>query len=424
MITFDEAMTYINSFDRLGKPVSDLNRMVALLSLLGDPQKDLKFIHIAGTNGKGSVAQMCSDILINAGYRVGTFTSPFMVEYSDRIRVNNENIKSGCLCETIAYVKKIVDKIEYKSFFSQFEISTAIAFLYFRNMRCDIVVLETGIGGKLDATNVIKSPIVSIITSISHDHDKILGDTLKEIANQKAGIIKPKCPCVLSAKNPTEVIHVIENACNNNKSELVIPNCNKFSMLSSKITGSEFLYKAKSYKIRMSGEHQIINALTVIEAMEFVNKSGFLVTYTNIYEGLKKSMVFARGEILANNPLIILDGAHNPAGMNALANILSKVEYKYSIAVVGMQKDKNAKLALKEIAPYITDFVCVDGFSENAMPAEELVRIIKSLGKKAFSVYDVRLAITEAKEFIKDGDLLLICGSLYLASTARKIYIG
>ena len=307
MITFDMAMSFINSVDRLGKPVSDLNRMVALLSLLGDPQNSLKCIHIAGTNGKGSVAQMCSEILTYAGYRVGLFTSPYIVEYSDRIKFNGENIKPDCLCNMVELIKTVVDKLEYKNDFSQFEMSTAIAFLYFKSMRCDIVVLETGIGGELDSTNVINNPIVSIITSISHDHNAILGNTIEEISVQKAGIIKNNCPCILSANNQKEVVDVIKKACDNKKAKLVIPDFNTVHILNSGIMGSEISYKANIYKIKMSGEHQVINALSVIEAMEFVKQNGFAITYNDIYNGIKRAKVYARGEILSQEPLIILD---------------------------------------------------------------------------------------------------------------------
>ncbi len=423
MINFDEAMSFINSFDRLGKPVSDLNRMTALLSLLGNPHKHLKFIHIAGTNGKGSVAQMCSEILIDAGYRVGLFTSPYIIDYTDRIKVGNNNIPEKSLCEIVEQVKKVTDSVEYRESFSQFEITNAIAFLYYRKIHCDIVVLEVGIGGRLDSTNVITAPLVSIITSISYDHTAILGETLKDIAFHKAGIIKKGCPCVLSVNNPQEVVEVIQKEALHKISMLMIPDNKKLRVIHSGIMGSDIFYDGKPYRIKMSGEHQIINALSVIEAMNILIKKGMCISYRNIFNGIKSAVVPARAEVLSTEPIIILDGAHNQAGMSSLGSILSKIDCTPKIAVIGMVRDKNARESIKQILPYISEFICVDGFAANAVPAGELADIIKSLGKNAFEVYDIDYAISEAKEIINDAGLLVICGSLYLASTARKIYL-
>jgi len=420
---FENAMTFINSFDKLGKPVSDLNRISALLDILGNPQDKLKFIHIAGTNGKGSVAEMCSQIMMRAGYNVGLFTSPFIVEYSDRIRFNGENIPPNDLCRIVQHIKERTDKLAYKDYFSQFEISTAIAFLYFALQECDIVVLETGIGGLLDSTNVIQKPIVTIITSISYDHTKILGETLEEIATQKAGIIKPNVPCVLSANNPPEVENVIKKVAKKNSAELIIPTYDDVRIFESSIFGSKFLYRDHFFQIKMPGEHQIINAISVLEAMKFIQNAGFYIRTGDIYFGLKNSKVFARTEILSEEPLVILDGAHNQAGMKALANSIKGEKISSSVAIIGMLKDKKAEDAISEIAPFVSEFICVEGFHPNAIPADELVKIISSMGKNAFAVYDIKLAITEAKNLIEKDGLLLMCGSLYLASIARKIYL-
>lgn len=422
-MNINEALAYISGFDRLGKPVTDLNRMIALLTLLGNPHKDLKYIHIAGTNGKGSVAEMCSEILVHAGYRVGKFISPYITHYCDRIQVNNENINFDSLCEIVSHVKIVLEDIEYKTSFSQFEISTAIAFIYFKKMRCDVVVLETGIGGRLDCTNVIESPLVSIITSISHDHDKILGFTLKEVAYHKSGIIKKKSPCVLSANNTDEVVDIVKRQCEQCLSPLVIPEINNLHVFKSDILGSDFYYNSHSYSLKMSGSHQILNATAVIEAMKFICDQGFSISYDDIYSGINSARVQARGEVLSQNPLIILDGAHNPAGMRSLTDIIKKADKKQCIAIIGMIKEKNIEESISQLAPFVSDFICVDGFAPNAVPAEELVRVIKSFNKNAFSVYDIDLAVKEAVSLVNDNGLLVICGSLFLASVARKIFV-
>ncbi len=423
MFNMTEAMSFINSFDKLGKPVSDLNRIAALLDILGNPQDKLRFIHVAGTNGKGSVSEMCSQILITSGYRVGLFTSPYILVYSDRIRINGENIPDTELCDIAEYVNEKIDKLEYKSHFSQFEITTVIAFLYFLKQHCDIVVLETGIGGRLDSTNVIKTTILSIITSISYDHTKILGDSLEKIAYQKAGIIKRKVPCVVSANNSTEVVEVIKSYAYQMQSSVIIPEYDYVTIVRSDEMGSEFEYKGIFYRLKLCGVHQIINAVSVIEAMKIVNMSGFKVDISGIQAGLLKAKMLARVEIISSDPLIILDGSHNPAGLRAMADVIRKKNPSQVIAIIGMMKGKDVKASVAEISPVITDFICVDGYNPNELEAEELVKIIKSNGKNAFAINDVNLAILTAKDIVTRNGLLLICGSLYLASEARKYLI-
>lgn len=423
MINFNEALNYVNSFDKLGKPVNDLNRIEALLYQLGDPHKSLKYIHITGTNGKGSVAQMCSQTMMHAGYRVGLFTSPYIVEYTDRIKCNNENISKDIFCRIVNRIMMILEDVEYRKDFSQFEISVAIGMLYFNYMRCDIVILEVGIGGLLDATNVISKPVVSIITSVAIDHMKILGETEELIAYQKAGIIKPFCPCVLSCNNSSKVVSVVKRECDKKGSQLFIPDYKDVHMYRSGLMGSEIFYKGNNYKIRMCGDHQVINAITVIEAMAFVIKAGYCIKEEDIHYGLKTAEVHGRVEVISTEPLVIIDGAHNVSGMKALARFLAKQKYKNGIAVIGMVKDKQLKATIQQLAPYITEFICVDGYADNAVRSDQLSSIIREIGLRAFSVYDLNLALTQAKDLINHDDMLLICGSLYLASDARKKYI-
>lgn len=424
MFDFNSAMEFIEGFDKGGKPIVDLNRISALLDSIENPQNKLKYIHIAGTNGKGSVAEMCSFILIKAGYKVGLFTSPFIVEYRDRIRVNNVNISRDNLTDITRYISNYVNNLEYKDSFSQFEITTAIAFEFFSRQHCDIVVLEAGIGGALDSTNIIKSPIVSIITSISYDHTNILGDTLEQIAFQKAGIIKDKRPCILSANNETEVVNTIQRYANEKKSPVIIPNFKLLQIISSTFLGSEFDYKSKRYKMKMAGEHQIINAISVIEAMEQVKSTGFFIKDTDIFNGIESTRVFARAEALSTQPLILLDGAHNQAGMRALGKLVGSLPQKSKISIIGMLKDKNIEASIKEMLPYIKDYICIDGFHPNAVSADELALIIEKNGGQAYPIVNMKFAINEAKKMISEDSLLLICGSLYLASQVRKMFIN
>ena len=310
-MTLSECMDFINSFDKKGKAVKDLSRAKSLIECIGNPHEDLKFIHIAGTNGKGSTAQMLSEMCILEGKKTGLFTSPYIFTYSDRIKVNNENISDEILVKLGEIVKKAVEKTKEHRY-SQFEITMAIALLYFKEKKCDIVVWETGLGGLMDCTNIV-IPEISVITSIDFDHTAILGSTLNEIATQKAGIIKKSIPCVLSAKNATETIKVVEKIAKDKNSRLIIPDETKLEVIKSDVFGNEFVYKGEKYKTSMCGEHQIINCLTAIETAKILG-----ISNENIKRGSKKALVPARVQVISKEPLIILDGSHNPAGTKAL----------------------------------------------------------------------------------------------------------
>ena len=423
MFNFNEAMYFINGFTKTGKPVKDLNRIAALLDLLGSPQDSLKFIHIAGTNGKGSVAQMCSNTLINAGYKTGLFTSPFIVEYSDRIRINNEIISKENLCKYSFMVHEVIDKLEYKESFSQFEISTAIAFLYFESEKCDVVVLEAGIGGRYDCTNVIESPLVSIITSISYDHTKILGETIEEITAQKAGIIKPECPCVVSAYNPQKVYKVVNKFAKFAKSKVTVPDIESLKVVKSSLFDNEFVYKEETFETKMIGFHQIINALSVIEAMNIVKERLPFIKPINIAYGIASATVMARDEVICEKPLILLDGAHNPDGMKALAQVVSKAKYSRCYFIVGMIRDKNVKACVSNIIPLADEIICVDGFFRSALSSEELATVIRSCGKQEVTTMSMKSCKEILEEIVKPDDMVVICGSLYLASQIRGYFV-
>lgn len=423
MFNFNEAMYFINGFTKTGKQVKDLNRIAALLDLLGRPQDSLKYIHIAGTNGKGSVAQMCSDTLINSGYKTGLFTSPYILEYSDRIRINNEMISKENLCKYAFIVYEVIDKLEYKDSFSQFEISTAIAFLYFAGEKCDIVVLETGIGGRLDCTNVIKSPVVSIITSISIDHTKILGNTIESITAQKAGIIKPGCPCVVSAYNPEKVYKVVNKFAKLAKTKAVVPDIESLKVNKSNLFDNEFVYKENIYQTKMIGFHQIINAMTVIEAMNIVKNRFPCVKPINVAYGIASATVMARDEVICQKPLILLDGAHNPDGMKVLADIVSKAKCSRCYFIVGMLRDKNVKACVSKIIPLADEIICLDGFFQTAFSADELADIIRDCGKQEVTTMSVKSCKEIFEEIVKPDDMVVICGSLYLASQIRKLFV-
>ena len=261
-MNFNECMDFISSYSRLGAKVTDLSRAEELMERIGNPEKDLKFVHIAGTNGKGSTLEYIANALELSGYRTGKFTSPFVTHYTDRIRINDREIDEKSLSEICGFVAKHVADRKY----SQFEITMAIAFLWYKRENCDIVVLETGIGGLLDSTNVIPSPLLSVITSISLDHTAILGDTVEKIAVQKAGIIKENSAVVLSIDNKNEVSRIVKETALKKHSEFIQPGYNNFKYQAMESDGMPFIYKGEQFKTAMLGFHQPCNAVTAIEA--------------------------------------------------------------------------------------------------------------------------------------------------------------
>lgn len=403
---------FIDSFTKGGKPVTDLSRIKGLLDAIGNPEKEIKFIHIAGTNGKGSTAQMFYEILLKAGVKAGLFTSPYIIDFTDRIRFMGENISRDILEELLPLLKSAVKGSDY----SQFEITMATAFLYYKSVGAEAVVLEAGLGGALDCTNAIQNPLLSVITSISHDHMGILGDTLEKIAFQKAGIIKRKTPCVLACDNEGAVMEVIKTAAEKQDSPLIIPDENKLLVDSDLTFGGEFVYKNRKYDISMSGEHQVTNALNVIEGAEILKKY-FPITGDNIYDGIKAAKVIGRCEILSFSPLVILDGCHNDGGIKALAKVLKNVPEP--TAIIGMLKDKNAQNAILPLIPICRKFITVSGFNPSAYSAEELKDIITSLGAAA------QVGEGVEKEYKKtlSGEYgnAVILGSLYLVAEVKAI---
>lgn len=417
--TDNSAIDYIMTFSHSGKAISDLSRIKRLLELAGNPQDKLKFVHIAGTNGKGSMAQMFNCIFTAAGFKTGLFTSPYMLEYSDRIQVDSENISPDSLSEIAGYVKKKLEDIPDSEDFSQFEITQTIAFLYFVKCGCDIVVLETGLGGLLDCTNVVTTSVLTVIGSVDYDHTAILGDTLEKIAFQKAGIIKQGVPCVLSAGNDIAVIRTVREYAVEKCAQLVIPNITLMGLNSCDCFGAEFSYKGKMYRTSMGGAHQVINAMSVIEGINLINDR-MKIPYEKVAEGIKAARLVGRVEVICEYPLTILDGAHNPDGLSALAGIISHSGKSPCHAVIGMCRDKNITDAVSKLIPLVDSFVTVDGFSERAENREKLAEIINELGGKAVSAHDdILTEIENMKKSNPDG-LNLICGSLFLVSDVKQ----
>lgn len=423
---YNKTLEYIHSFTRFGSQLS-LDRMKKLLKKLNNPQNKLKFIHIAGTNGKGSTAQMCTEILINANYKVGTYTSPFVFDFRERFRVNNNMISKDEFVNIVNYINPYVNELENDGLnVTEFEMITAIGFEFFYRQNCDIVCLEVGLGGKFDATNVIDTPLASIITSISLDHTQILGDTIEKIAEEKAGIIKNNSDVISYPLQDVDAISVFMKKCFNTNSSFILPNAKNVEILSNNISGSKFKYQNDEYSIKLVGEHQIFNAIAVIEAMSVINKKGFNINIDNIKNGLNSALMPARFQIINEKPLIILDGAHNEQSIHALTINLDKLNDKYKIAIVGMMKDKNYKQAIKEIALKCNAIITVPVDCPRAIDNKYLAEIATQYCNNVYSIDDYNEAINKAYEIYKNNlpleSSIIVCGSFYLASDFKKIF--
>lgn len=417
-MNINECMEFINSYSKSGGHITDLSRAENLMKLIGNPEKKLKFIHVAGTNGKGSTVEYISNALIYSGYKTGQFTSPYILRYNDRIRINGTEIDDNSLCNICELIRKRIDNQPY----SQFEITMAIAFLWYVREKCDIVVLECGIGGLLDCTNVIPPPVLSVITSISLDHTDILGDTVEKIAHQKAGIIKENSAVVLSMDNKHIVKYVIRKAAKDKNAEFIMPDhrdfkhCGTQYLVASPTDNKPFTYKKEQYKMAMLGFHQPMNAVTAIEACEYLRKHGFDIPNENIKKSIENTRVKARIQYINGKPPVIVDGGHNPEGVYQLY-CSSSVTNKTIYAVMGMVDSKDYPECVRYIARCSKVMFTVDGFAPNAVPSEKLAEISRKFGTHTGVYHSLSEAVAKAEQYalLNDG-IVVVCGSLYLAS--------
>lgn len=412
-MTYEQAIAYVDSYTKSGKPMENLARFVVLMRQLGNPHTDFRSIHIAGTNGKGSTTEYISNALYKSGKTVGKFTSPYITCIEERIQLNNKSISRHAFAHLCEQVKAAVDETGIDGF-SQFEILTAIGFLYFSKEQVDYAVIETGIGGTLDCTNVI-TPDISVITSVDFDHTALLGDTIPEIASHKAGIIKPAVPCVAAVMSE-EAASVIEAKAKGFGAELIIPDINRMQIIDMDAGEVFFSYKGSNYHLMMSGKHQIMNALCAIEACR---KLG--LQYGQIFTGLEKSVLPARMEMIRKDDTrYIIDGSHNPSAMRAARELLA-LDKRPVYAVIGMLKSKDWQGALKEILPVFAEVIFIDGFADGCVPKEELMQFAQTLGTVAQCEEDLSVALEKLCDKAGEKGYAMITGSLYLASVMRKM---
>lgn len=399
-----------------------LDRIKKLLALMGDPQNELKFIHVAGTNGKGSVCNMLAGAFSAAGYRTGLFTSPHITGFGERMQINGEQIGSGDIIELVEELFPLVEQLKAQdAVITEFEFVTAMAFEWFRRQRCDIVVLETGLGGRFDATNVINTPVCSVITSISFDHTAILGNTLGKIAFEKCGIIKEGGHTAFGMQQD-EVNECVLNTVKERRGKL--HEAPVLSALSTDIGGTRVKCGDVVIDLPLLGEHQLLNLALVLAAVDAAREEGFTVTDEHIKRGVESVKLPARFEKLSDEPLIIADGAHNPDGMKALAGAVEKyLGDKDVVCVLGMLKDKDCFDAVRSLRGKVKKLITTTvPYNPRRQTARELMETIAPLGFDISAQEDPHKAVDEALSYAQNAErgAVLICGSLYLVSELRE----
>lgn len=425
-------MNYISLIEELKKrgSVPGLDAIEGLLEELGHPEDNLKVVHIAGTNGKGSIFAYLSSILIAAGFKVGRYISPTISCYEERFQINGEYITKDELARLYNIVEEAMKREEEKTGLKPtlFEVETAISFLYFKEEKVDYALIEVGMGGRMDATNVIRHPELTVISSISYDHQAFLGDTLEEIAWQKAGIIKESCPVVLS-ENSDEVCKVIEQEATKKKVKCIEIKPTDYEVLSETPYGSTFLWKEKRYETKLPGRHQVSNAVTALAASEYLFRKDYEKNNARkaIAEELDEMNVKSaqqggiirtcwpgRLEVLKKEPLFYRDGAHNPDGAKKLAAFLQKYfTNKKIIYIMGVLKDKEYKKMLRYLMPMAKEVYVFKPKNERGLSAQILADTIKEVADVSVTIEsDVNAAVFRALDTAKPDDVLVACGSL------------
>lgn len=399
-----------------------LERMERLMELLGHPEHRLKFVHVAGTNGKGSLTALVSSVLTAAGYKTGVYTSPHLVRYGERMVIDGEEIAEGDLFALAERVRPAVESMEDKP--TEFELLTGMALLYFAERGCDIVLLEVGLGGRLDATNVIPAPEAAVIMNIGLDHTGILGDTLSLIAAEKAGIVKKGCTTVTYPGAP-EVEAVYDRVCREKHALWRKADLSRMTFLCGDLFGQSFLWDGKEYTIRLLGEHQRMNAAVALETIGVLREKGWNISDEALRIGLENARWPARLEVLSREPLFLLDGAHNGQCAKALADSLnSLLPGKKLVFLTGVLADKDYHDIMALMMPMAKEFFCLTPFSDRALPAAELTARLIEWGGKATCCETVEEGIEKALASAGKDGAVVSFGSLYLAGAVREAYPG
>lgn len=422
-MTYSEALDYIHSVCWKGS-LPGLERISELCALLGHPEDSLKFIHIAGTNGKGSTASMIFSVLTEQGYRVGLYTSPFVEKFNERIIFRGDEISDDDLAHDTEYVKQFADTMEDSP--TEFELITAIAFVYFKRMKCDFVVLECGLGGRLDSTNVIKTPVISIITGIDLDHTAIIGDTTAKIAAEKAGIIKNGVPVVFG-EGDFDAERVIREKADEKSSEYVRTDFSKICNIRTELGGTTFDFgERRNIKISLCGLYQIRNAATVLTSVDVMRKNGIAISEEAVNRGLISAKWKARFETLISDPLVVYDGAHNLQGTKAAVENISHYLLPLTndgkiILLMGVMADKNHIDMIRTLSPYVKKVFSITPDNVRSFDSAGIEREFRLFGVDAQSFDTITEGVRGAMDCAKRENRPLVClGSLYMYADVKR----
>lgn len=419
---YKETLERIHSLNKFGSRPG-LDRINMLLEKMGNPQDSLRFIHVAGTNGKGSVCALVSSVLRCAGYRTGLFISPYITSFCERIQIDNELIPEEKLGEVADYVFSLTDELNREGIIiTEFEFVMAVAFEYFKREKCDVVVLEVGLGGRLDSTNVIKAPVCSVITKIGLDHTDILGDSIELIAREKGGIIKSGTRVVSSFQEDSAKA-VFEEICKDKNVPLRFSHTLGVDVKEASLSGTLVEYKGEEILLSLLGEHQVENLKTALCALEEASAFFEKIDIKTIKEGVESASNPARFEIISPDLPLIIDGAHNPDGMSTFAQSIRKYAGdKKGVLIIGMLADKDSRSSLKYIEGLFSVVYTVPVDNPRAMRSGDMAKLSGEYFEDVRAFENIEDALSEGIKTAREKDVhLCVCGSLYLASQIRPV---
>jgi dihydrofolate synthase/folylpolyglutamate synthase len=419
-----EALAYLYGLERFGM-VFGLENILRLLQVLGDPHRTLKVIHVGGTNGKGSVSAMVAAVLQEEGYRVGLYTSPHLVSFTERIQINGVPISWEDVVRLIELLRSRVAENNIPTQFTFFDFTTAIAMYYLALQEVDFAIVEVGLGGRLDSTNAV-DPLVTVVTTVEKDHCEILGQQMEDIAREKAGIAKQGIPLISGATQP-EVVEVLEEVCRVKGAPLRLMGRDFWGeqigpqMLT--FHGRAQIYR--DIKVGLAGFYQIANATVALEALEVLAEAGYRIAQESLYQGLAHVRWPGRLELVHTRPQIILDGAHNPAGARSLRRCLQEeFDYRHLYMVMGVMSDKEVTAILAELAPLGDVFIATRPPNPRAMSAQRLAEIAQQYCKEVRVIEDVGKGVAYARAVAKNDDMIVVTGSLFTVGAVRDQLIN
>lgn len=419
---YEEALAWVHSLPRLCSAPGPQNER-ALLQALGRPQDALKFVHVAGTNGKGSAVLMLASVLKAAGLRVGATVSPFVLDFRERFQLNGEMISREACAGILTQVRGALEQMPpaQREQIAEFDAVTAAALLWFAQQRCGIVCLETGLGGRLDATNAVDNTLVACIMAIGKDHTELLGHTYAGIAAEKCGIFKPGCSVVAYPAQPEEAMRQIEACAAAAHCPLCVPQLEDFHFYRGRPFENRVNYGGYDLEVPFAGRHQAYNAAVMVQAALALCEHGFDISDDAIMQGIAAARNPARIEVLQRRPLVILDGMHNPDGARALADVLRAGHVQGLTAVMGVLQGKGEAEMLCALSPHLARVYAVQPSSPRALPAGQLAAAARQVCGQVSVWQDVPLAVQDALRTCQGG--VLICGSLYLAAQVRPMFL-